>query len=88
MEVLSPDSRHRDKVRKLGIYGKHGVPEYWILDPVARTLERYEQDGGRLTLTDLFEGDDRVASDKLPCVSFAVSELFAEAQIGRLPAGG
>lgn len=88
VEILSPGSRHRDKVRKLAIYGKHGVPEYWILDPVARTLERYEQDGGRLTLTELFEGDERVVSDKLPCLSFAVSELFAEEQIGRLLAGG
>ncbi|SFB07898.1 Endonuclease, Uma2 family (restriction endonuclease fold) [Cohnella sp. OV330] len=88
VEVLSPGSRHRDKVRKLDIYGKHGVQEYWILDPVARTLERYEQEGNRLTLTELFEGEDRVVSDKLPCISFALSELFAEEQIGRLLAGG
>ncbi|THF78812.1 Uma2 family endonuclease [Cohnella fermenti] len=88
VEVLSPGSRNRDKVSKLAIYGKHGVQEYWILDPVARTLERYGQDGGRLTLTELFEGEDRVVSDKLPCISFALSELFAEEQIGRLLAGG
>ncbi|MEK0316815.1 Uma2 family endonuclease [Cohnella sp. 56] len=88
VEILSPGSRHRDKVRKLAIYGKHGMPEYWILDPVARTLARHEQDGGRLTLTELFEGDEAVVSDKLPCISFAVSELFAEEQIGRLLAGG
>lgn len=88
VEVLSPGSRQRDKVRKLDIYGKHGVQEYWILDPDARTLERYEQEGDRLTLTELFEGEDRVVSDKLPCISFALSELFAEEQIGRLLAGG
>lgn len=87
VEVLSPGSRHRDKVRKLDIYGRHGVPEYWIVDPVARTLERYAQDGGRLVPVELFEGDDRVVSDKLPCASFTVSELFAEEMIGRLLGG-
>lgn len=35
-------------------------------------------DGGRFELNGLFEGDDRVASEKLPCVSFAVRDLFGD----------
>jgi len=78
-EVLSPGSRKRDRLKKMAVYEKHGVPEYWIVDPEARTLEQYRlNDLERYEPTGLFEGDDLVASDKLPCVSFAVSRLFAD----------
>jgi Uma2 family endonuclease len=40
VEVLSPSSRGADRVKKLGWYAAIGTPEYWIVDPQARTLER------------------------------------------------
>jgi Uma2 family endonuclease len=33
IEVVSPDDRSRDTVRKVVEYGAAGVPEYWIIDP-------------------------------------------------------
>lgn len=84
VEVLSPGSRKRDRVRKLPIYAKHGVPEYWIVDPSARTLERLVLADGAYEIVDVFEEDDVVASEKLPCVSFKVSELFADESVWRL----
>jgi len=79
VEVLSPSSRKRDRLKKRAVYEKHGVPEYWIVDPETETLEQFhlgERD--KYVLTQLYEGDELVASDKLPCVSFAVSRLFAD----------
>lgn len=85
VEVLSPGSRKRDRQRKFQIYAKHGVPEYWIIDPVAQTLERFELNSEmQYELRDLFENDDRVSSDKLPCVSFPVSDLFKDELVRRL----
>ncbi|WP_127583640.1 Uma2 family endonuclease [Paenibacillus koleovorans] len=80
VEILSPGSRKRDKVGKARTYAKYGVPEYWIVDPDAVTLERYLLQEGKamFELEDLFEENDTVASDKLPCVSFCVKELFAD----------
>ncbi len=79
VEILSPGSRNRDKVKKMSAYAKHGVQEYWIIDTVTRTLEQYRLGiGERFELHSLFEGDDRVTSDKLPCVSFVVSDIFKE----------
>ena len=79
VEILSPSSRARDKVVKMKIYAKHGVPEYWVIDTEVRTLERYVlTEAGIYELRDLFEENDAVSSDKLPCVSFVVGELFSD----------
>jgi Uncharacterized protein conserved in cyanobacteria len=44
-EVLSPGSRKKDRLKKMAVYEKHGVPEYWIVDPETRTLEQYRLNG-------------------------------------------
>lgn len=84
MEVLSPGSRKRGKVKKMNIYAKHAVPEYWIVDVNARTLEQYVLYDGRYELSNLFEGDDLVTSDGVACVKFAISDLFKDASIQKL----
>jgi Uma2 family endonuclease len=40
VEVLSPSSRGADRVKKLAFYAAIGTPEYWIVDPQARTIEQ------------------------------------------------
>lgn len=78
-EILSPGSRKRDRHKKMAVYEKHGIPEYWIVDPEARTLEQYRlNDLERFELHELFEGEDTVFSDKLPCASFVVSRIFSD----------
>src|SRR6478735_7044228 len=38
LEILSPASRTHDQIRKRSAYADRRIPEYWIIDPVARTL--------------------------------------------------
>ena len=38
VEVLSSSRPERDLVRKRDIYARHGVGEYWIADPDARSI--------------------------------------------------
>jgi Uma2 family endonuclease len=77
-EIVSPGSRKRDKVDKMSLYAKYGVPEYWIIDTDSKHLEQYRLQEDRYELYNLFEGDELVTSDKLPCVSFTISEIFKE----------
>ncbi len=42
VEILSPSNRGHDRVRKLAWYRKYGVQEYWIVDPVACTVEVFD----------------------------------------------
>jgi len=44
VEVLSPTTRHADRGRKRTLYREKAVPEYWIVDADARTVERFRPD--------------------------------------------
>ena len=41
VEVLSPSTARLDRNRKMKLYAEHGVPYYWIVDPVGRSVEAY-----------------------------------------------
>lgn len=47
VEVVSPDSRRRDRVEKVIDYEAEGVREYWLIDPPRRQVElrRLGEDG-------------------------------------------
>ncbi len=40
VEVISPSGQRHDRVTKLRWYAQLGIPEYWLIDASARTLER------------------------------------------------
>jgi Uma2 family endonuclease len=44
VETLSPSTARRDRGVKFDDYEAHGVSEYWIVDPVAQTVELFEPD--------------------------------------------
>ena len=39
VEILSPSTAHRDRGVKLDLYARHGVPQYWIADPVKDAVD-------------------------------------------------
>src|SRR5580658_8896509 len=47
VEVISPSSQRYDRVTKLRWYAELGIPEYWLVDGAAHTLEGLVlRDGG------------------------------------------
>jgi Uma2 family endonuclease len=38
VEVLSPSTKGRDRVRKAALYATHGVREYWLVDPETKSV--------------------------------------------------
>lgn len=47
VEVLSPSTARYDRTLKRKRYQRAGVPEYWIVDPDARLIERWRPDDER-----------------------------------------
>ena len=54
------------------------IPEYWIVDPVANTLEIYTVTAGGHQLVDAYDEGQDVQSPTLPGLSFSAGRLFEE----------
>jgi len=76
IEVLSPSTESRDRGRKMKIFARYGVPEYWIVDPHTATIEVHSLSNGAYTLAQIARGRQRVRSVTLPGLSFVVSTVF------------
>jgi Uma2 family endonuclease len=58
VEVVSPSSQRYDRVTKLRWYAQLGIPEYWLVDAAARTLERLVlRDGAYVIAASLAEDE-------------------------------
>jgi Uma2 family endonuclease len=77
VEVLSPSTRSRDRRIKLAAYQDAGIPEYWMVDPDARTVAAYVLTAGR-GYSELCRGGlgETVRSAVLPGFEVAVADLF------------
>lgn len=76
VEILSPSTDVRDRVVKRDLYGRHGVREYWLVDPETRTVEVLKRQGDSLVLHAVFEEDDAVASTVLTDLNLRVQTVF------------
>lgn len=77
IEITYEQTRKRDKVDKLHSYGKHGIPEYWILDLAKATLEQYMLSDKQYERLNVYEGEQIVQTKRIPCIRFTMNELFA-----------
>ena len=78
VEVVSPgrENARRDRVKKLRVYGKFGVGEYWVADPESRTVEIYRPADGALALAATVSGDEEITSPLLPGFACRASRVF------------
>ncbi|MDP2832591.1 MAG: Uma2 family endonuclease [Pseudomonadota bacterium] len=79
MEVLSASTAKKDRRVKLRVYQAAGVPEYLILDPYGKTVERYLLEGGQYVLPPETLGvEDEIELKALPGVRIALTDWFLE----------
>ena len=76
IEIRSPSTGNRDWTVKRGLYGRHGVKEYWVLDPEARTITVMVSDGDSLNIANVFGGNDTLVSSVLEGFTPGVAEFF------------
>jgi len=75
-EVISPESRRRDRIDKRDRYEQHGVREYWLIDPEAQTVEVLYLVAERYELLGRWHPGERARSRLLRGFSISVSDLF------------
>jgi Uma2 family endonuclease len=79
-EILSPGSRHRDRVEKKDLYEQYGVLEYWLVDPEAQTVEVLRLgENQQYQLMGRYRAGESAASSLLPGFRIALAHLFANA---------
>lgn len=79
VEVISPSSVRYDRVIKLGYYQVAGVPEYWIVDPAHRTVERLVLENGKYFIAET-ASEGAFAPGGYDGLSIPFAELFPEAE--------
>lgn len=78
VEIISPSSITRDRHSKLKLYRKHGVKEYWLVDPANRSVEVLELNGeGEYDLRSSAVGRGRVKSAVLEGFSVNIGSIFS-----------
>lgn len=78
IEILSPSTASRHQVVKRKLYGRNGIREFWIVDPVAHNIEVLIPGQGGLDTWRVFAAGSSLISPLLVGLSLSVDYLFAE----------
>ena len=77
-EVLSPESRRRERFDKRDLYEQHGVREYWLIDPEAQTVEVLYLETHEYQFVGRWRCGERAESRFLKGFTVAVADLFEQ----------
>ncbi|PSB05543.1 Uma2 family endonuclease [filamentous cyanobacterium CCP2] len=77
-EVVSPGktNRDRDYIHKRAQYAAIGVPEYWLLDPIAQTVMVLSLEGKAYREVGIFGKQATIASVEFPGLELAIEQIF------------
>ncbi len=76
VEILSPATADRDRGYKRALYGRHGVAEYWLVDPAAATVWIHRQRGGVLAVRRTFGREQTLRSPLLAGLELDLDDVF------------
>ena len=77
VEIASPSTANIDRREKLDAYARYGVPEYWLVDADARTVELLMLEDSKYRSLGLFEGEDTLPTKIVPMFPVQVQQFFA-----------
>lgn len=77
VEILSPSTAGNDRGRKLQLLARHGVREYWLVDPDAVAIEVYELAGSHYVLASRADEAAAIESPLLPAFAITPHDLVS-----------
>jgi len=76
IEIMSPTNRRKDRLNKMEIYRKAGIPHYWIIDPEENTLEAFMLRNASYTLVIAVGPGDKFTHPEFPSLSLDLDKVF------------
>ena len=76
IEVTSPATEDRDRHYKKTLYARHGVKEYWIVDPKGKTVEVYTLGTQGFELVKVYKAEEILESPLLSELRVDLREVF------------
>ena len=76
VEIVSPSTAGYDRREKQNDYAAAGMPEYWIADPFAHTIEVLLLEEGAYRSQNVLHGDSTLPSRVLPGFPVRVAQFF------------
>lgn len=76
IEVLSPSNRNHDLIRKMDLYLRSGVEEYWTIDAANRLINLYRFRDGQIVSQSSFHESEDVRSDFLQGLTFPAADVY------------
>ncbi|MEQ8171269.1 MAG: Uma2 family endonuclease [Candidatus Eremiobacterota bacterium] len=78
IEILSPSTAYIDMKEKRNLYEREGVREYWIVDPVHKTVQTYILDGNQYRVPEVYSQEDKIKVSILPELEIDLALVFKE----------
>lgn len=76
VEIFSPATTQRDRTLKRTLYARHGVKEYWLVDPEVETIEVLTLGTRGYRRAGLYEQDQTLKSPLLAGLEIPLAEVF------------
>ena len=79
IEILSPSTASNDRGRKMPLLARHGVQEYWLVDPDAVRIEVYRLSGDQFLMACTATGTEVVHSPLLSALKLRPVDVVPDA---------
>lgn len=78
VEVLSPSTASHDYIRKMNLYEKHGVKEYWIVHPTEQLVMVYVLGNGQYGKPFVYDRESKIQTKVIPEMEIILEDVFTE----------
>lgn len=76
VEILSKSTKSKDMIKKLNLYSKSGIEEYWIADTESKQIIIYEFKNKGIDKLNLYHENEIIKSNKFSGLEIEISQIF------------
>ncbi|MEQ6359427.1 Uma2 family endonuclease [Thermoanaerobacter thermohydrosulfuricus] len=77
VEIISPSTGRKDKVEKFNLYEKHGVKEYWIVEPELKIVSVFTlQENNRYGRPEVYTEEDKIKVSIFENLEISLKDVF------------